>query len=124
MPSTPTQRSARRSSSSGLVLPNATLDVADKDMLAPLASASDDAMEAHKAQSDKANQLAQRAERAAATTEALRQQAEQRSTRLSDRQVAVRERKASYETAASELPVGYRPDVPLPQTHFGPYRAG
>ena len=53
-----------------LVLPGAALDVADKDMLAPLASASDDAMKAHKAQSDKANQLAQRAERAAATTEA------------------------------------------------------
>lgn len=96
-----------------LVLPGAALDVADKDMLAPLASASDDAMKAHKAQSDKANQLAQRAERAAATTEALRQQAEQRSTRLSDRQVAVREREASYEVAASELPVGYRADVPL-----------
>ena len=50
-----------------LVLPDATLDVADKNLLAPLASASDDAREAHKAQSEKANQLAQRAERATAT---------------------------------------------------------
>ena len=81
--------------------------------MAPLASAWDEATEAHKAQSDTANQLAQRAERAAATTETLRQQAKQRSTRLSDRRLAIRDRKASYETAASELPVGYRVDAPL-----------
>ena len=96
-----------------LVVQDATLDVADENLLAPLASASDDATEALKAQSEKANQLAQRAEGATATIEALRQQAEQESTRLSDRQVAVRKRKTSYETAASELPVGYRADAPL-----------
>ena len=96
-----------------LVLPGATLDVDDDTLLAPLASASDDAAEALQAQSEKTNQLARRAERATATLEALRQQAEQESTRLSERQVAVRERKKSCETAASELPVGYRVDAPL-----------
>lgn len=93
------------------VLPGADLDLGDDDLLAPLAAASASARTAYETQAAEANQLAQQAERAAATTAALRDQMQRRSSQLRRCDEAARERKASYEKAATELPVGYQPDT-------------
>lgn len=76
-------------------------------------AASASATTAGQAQAAQANQLAQDAERVGGTTEALRAQMLQRSAQLGTRQEAAGQRKASSEQAASELPAGYRPDIPL-----------
>jgi DNA repair protein SbcC/Rad50 len=94
-----------------LVVPEADLDAGDDDLLAPLAAASASATEAHQEQAAEANQIARDADRAAATTLVLRGQVQQRSGQLHTRELAARQRKASYEKAASELPAGYRPDA-------------
>jgi len=95
------------------VVPHASLDIDDDAVLAPLAAASQTATAAHQVQAAEANKLASRAEAAAQATEALRQQLQQRSGRLRNRQEAARARKASYEKSAGELPDGYRVDAPL-----------
>jgi DNA repair protein SbcC/Rad50 len=95
------------------VLPDVNLGASDEELLASLAASSASATAAHQAQAAEANQLAQDAERAAGTAEALRAQMQQRSGQLHTRQEAARQRKASSEKAASELPAGYRPDIPL-----------
>jgi DNA repair protein SbcC/Rad50 len=92
-----------------LVVRHAGLDIDDDAVLAPLAAASQDATAAHLAQATEANQT----EAAAQATETLRQQLQQRSGRLRNRQEAARARKASYEKSAGELPDGYRVDAPL-----------
>lgn len=95
------------------VLPGAELDSDDDTVLAPVAEASATATAARQAHAATANELAQQAEGAAATAEGLRQEAQRRSAQLRDRQESVRERKASCEKAASELPPGYRVTAPL-----------
>jgi DNA repair exonuclease SbcCD ATPase subunit len=95
------------------VIPGADLSADDDTLLAPLAAASGTAVEAHQKQAGEASQLARQAERAADKTEALRRELSQRSARLGKRQESVRERKASCETAAGELPADYRVNAPL-----------
>lgn len=95
------------------VIPNPDLGVDDGALLAPLATASRAATETHQEQADKANQLARQAERAADKTEELRREVSRRTAQLGSRQEAIRDRKASYEKAASELPAGYRAEGPL-----------
>jgi exonuclease SbcC len=95
------------------VIPGADLSMDDDALLAPLATASVAAAEAHQEKANKANQITRQAERAADETEALRREVSRRSTQLSDRQEAVRARKASFEKASRELPAGYRVDAPL-----------
>ena len=96
-----------------LVIPGADLGIDDDTLLAPLAAASGAAAEAHQRQADEANRLARQAERAADKDEADRRELSRRSTRLVERQESIRERKASCETAAGELPAGYRVNPPL-----------
>jgi DNA repair protein SbcC/Rad50 len=96
-----------------LVLPVANLDAEDEALLAPLVTASDTAAADRDAQAEQASKLAQQSEAAAATTDALRQQLQQRSSQLGNRQEAVRVRKAGYEQAVGELPAAYRVDAPL-----------
>jgi len=71
------------------------------------------AADAHQRQADEADQLARQAELAAAEIKARRREFSQRSARLTERQESVRERKESCETAAGELPAGYRVNAPL-----------
>jgi exonuclease SbcC len=95
------------------VVPGADLAAEDDTLLAPLAAASSAATNTLEQQASNANDLSRQAERATAETEALRRDVSRRSAQLSRRQEAVRERKASYEKAASELPAGCRIDGPL-----------
>jgi DNA repair protein SbcC/Rad50 len=96
-----------------LVIPGANLSIDDRTLLAPLAVASGATAEAHQRQANEANRLARQAERAADKTEADRRELSRRSTGLAERQESISERKASYETAAGELPAGYRVNAPL-----------
>ena len=95
------------------VIPGADLGVDDDTLMAPLATASGTAAEAHQRQADEASQLAGQAELAAAEIRARRREFSQRSDRLAERQESVRERKESCETAAGELPAGYQVNAPL-----------
>jgi exonuclease SbcC len=95
------------------VIPGADLSIDDANLLASLVAASDAAAEAHQRQADEANRLARQAERAADKIATDRRELSRRSTQLGERQESIRERKASYETAAGELPAGYRVNAPL-----------
>ena len=95
------------------VIPGADLGVDDDTLMAPLATASGTAAEAHQRQADEASQLAGQAELAAAEIRARRREFSQRSDRLAERRESVRERKESGETAAGELPAGYQVNAPL-----------
>jgi hypothetical protein len=90
-----------------------TSGVDDDTLVAPLATASSAAAEAHKGQADEANQLARQAELAAAEIKARHREFSQPSARLTERQESVRARKEFCETAAGELPAGYRVNAPL-----------
>lgn len=95
------------------VMVGADLGAGDDSLLAPLATSSRTAAEAHKEQADEAHRLARQAELAAVDIQARSREISQRSTRLTERQESVRERKASCEKAARELPAGYRISAPL-----------
>lgn len=95
------------------VLPGADLTADDDTLLAPLVTASAAANTAVEQQTSNVNELARQAERAAADTEALSREVSRRYTQLGERQQAVRDRKASNEKAARELPAGYLVDGPL-----------
>jgi exonuclease SbcC len=95
------------------VIPRADLTADDDTLLAPLGATSRAATETHQGQADEAASLTSRAERAASETDALRREVSRRSAQLSRRQELVRERKASHEKAAGELPARYRVNAPL-----------
>ncbi|HET9080661.1 MAG TPA: SMC family ATPase [Trebonia sp.] len=95
------------------VIPGADLGADDDSLLASLATAAGTAAEAHKKQGDISQQLVRQADLAAAGIEARSREFSQRSARLAQRQESVRDRKASCEKAARELPAGYRVNVPL-----------
>lgn len=95
------------------VISEADLSIDDDLLLAPLTTASRVAMEAHREQAEKADNLARQAERAADKVKELRREVSRRTEQLITRQEAIRERKASCAKAASELPAGYRVEGPL-----------
>ena len=95
------------------VIPDADLSIDDDSLLAPLVTASATAAESQQRQADELNQLTRQAERATDRTEALHRELSRRSAQLAQRQESVRQRKASSETAAAELPADYRVNAPL-----------
>jgi DNA repair exonuclease SbcCD ATPase subunit len=95
------------------VISGAHLTAEDATLLAPLVGASNAATAALEQQASTADDLTGQAGRAAAEIEALRRDVSRRSDQLGQRQKAVRERIASSEKDARELPDGYRVNVPL-----------
>lgn len=101
------------------VLSNADLSIDDDVLLARLTTDSRVAMETHREQAEKADNLTRQAERAADKVEELRREVSRRSEQLVTRQGAIRERKESCEKAAIELPAGYRVEAPLTADKLG-----
>ena len=96
-----------------LVLPEADLEAADEAVLAPLEAVSLSAKAEYDAGTTEADSLAQQAASAAATADALRGQRRQRTDQLRSRTEGLDGRRATFERAAAELPVGYRVPVPI-----------